>query len=114
MKDNVISVLSTNAPSGLTNSQFRRLDQLYCLAVSRNVLTHRTVDCDFDAGVFRFTLSKSTHHEPLLEFIAARVGPRTTMYELYGAGKGRIVRSALFDRVLERLQDEVYVLMDTT
>ncbi|MCB9963593.1 MAG: hypothetical protein H6855_00980 [Rhodospirillales bacterium] len=111
MKDNVISVLNTNVPSGLSNFQFRRLDQLYCLAVSRNVLSHRTVDCDFDAGMLRISLSKSAHHESYLEFIAEKVGPRTTMYALYLNGKGLIARSALFERVLERMQEEVWDLI---
>ena len=107
MSDNVISVLSTNAPSGISNSQFRRIDQLYGLAVSKNVLTYRTVECDFDKGEMMIALSKSSHHEPAIAFVASKVGPKTTMYELYLEKKGRVAKSALFDRVFERYREEV-------
>lgn len=112
MKDNVISVLSTNAPSGLTNSQFRRLDQLYCLAASRNMLQYRSVDCDFEKGVMTLNLAQSNHHTAYISFVARKVGPRTTMYELYLEGKGRIEKSALFERVLERFRDEVEKVLE--
>ena len=107
MSDNVISVLSTNAPSGISNSQFRRIDQVYGLAVSKNVLTYRSVQCDFDKGEMTIALAKSPNHGPIISFVANKVGPKTTMYELYMEKKGRIAKSALFDRVFERYRDEV-------
>jgi len=36
-----------------------------------------------------------------------RVGPRTTMYEVYLQDKGRIVKSGVFEKAFERLQVEV-------
>lgn len=113
MSDNVISVLNTNAPSGLSNSQFRRIDQVYSLAASRNLLPYRSVNCDFDKGVMTICLSKSAHHTAFLSFIAVKVGPQTTIYELYREGKGRIARSALFDRVFEKYRDEVGDLLES-
>ena len=97
--------------SGFTNSQFKKLDGLYLLASSAKPLTYRTVDCDFDEGVATYTYYKSQHFSPYLSFVIRRVGPRTTMYEVYLQDKGRIVKSGVFEKAFERLQAEVENLL---
>lgn len=103
----VIHNSSFNQPAGFTNGQFRKLDQLYCAAAQRKVLTYRTVDCDFDAGVASYTYYLANQHVPYLQFLIKKVGPRTTMFEVYKQGKGRIVKSGVFDRAYDRLQNEI-------
>ena len=60
------------------------------------------------------TLSKSAHHAPQVRFIARRVGPKTTMYELYLDGKGRAIKSALFERVFNAYRDYVEALIEAS
>ena len=98
-------------PSGFTNAQFKKLDGLYLVAVAQKALAHRTVECDFDEGVASYTYYKAEHQSPYLQFLIRRVGPRTTMYELYLQGKGRIVKSGMFEKAYARLQSEVEVLL---
>ena len=97
--------------SGFTNSQFKKLDGLYLQASSVKTLTYRTVDCDFDEGIATYTYYKSQHFSPYLSFVIRRVGPRTTMYEVYLQDKGRIVKSGVFEKAFERLQAEVENLL---
>lgn len=107
MSHNVINVLGSTAPAGMTPSQFKRIDGVFCLAASRKALSYRAVDCDFDEGMMTITLAKSELHPPYLSFVSRKIGPKATMYELYKEGKGRIEKSALFERVFERFRDEV-------
>ena len=112
MKDNVISVLNGPEKRGLSRFQFQKLDAVFLRASSEGVLRNRTVDCDLDAGFVEISLSKSPHHTPAIAFVAQKVGPRTTMYELYMEGKGRVEKSALFERVYERYRDEVEQIIE--
>ena len=98
-------------PSGFTNVQFKKLDGLYLQASAAKALTYRTVDCDFDEGVATYTYYKSQHFAPYLSFVIRRVGPRTTMYEVFLQDKGRIIKSGVFEKAFERLQSEVEALL---
>lgn len=99
-------------PAGFSQGQFRKLDQLYCAAASKKTLTYRTVDCDFDEGIASYTYYVSTGQAPYLQFIIRKVGPRTTMFEVFKQGKGRIIKSGVFDKVYERLREEVESLSE--
>ncbi len=100
-------------PAGFTQGQFRKLDQLYCKAASEKTLTYRTVDCDFDEGVASYTYYLTGSHVPYLQFLIKKVGPRTTMFEVFKQGKGRIAKSGVFDRAYEKLSEEVALLSET-
>lgn len=93
--------------SGFTNAQFKKLDGLYLKAASQKTLTYRTVDCDFDEDVATYTYFKSENEAPYLQFIIRKVGPRSTMYEVYLRGKGRIAKSGVFERAFEKLAQEI-------
>ena len=93
--------------SGFTSAQFKKLDQLYCMAASDGSLTYRTVDCNFDDGVATYTYYKSEYQSPYLQFIIRQVGPCSTMFELFKQGKGLIVKSGIFDRTYDRLAKEI-------
>ncbi len=97
-------------PAGFTREQFRKLDQLYCASSSHGVLSNRAVDCDFDAGIAAYTYYAANHHVPYLQFVIRKVGPRTTMFEVFKYEKGRIFKSGVFDRALEKLSDEISLL----
>lgn len=97
-------------PAGFTSAQFRKLDQLYCLAASHKTLTYRTVDCDFDQGIARYTYYIHAGQSPYLQFMIRKVGPQTTMFELFKHQKGRILKSTVFDKVYARLSDEIAAL----
>ena len=99
-------------PAGFSQSQFRKLDQLYCSAAAEKCLTYRTVECDFDEGVASYTYYVSSYQAPYLQFITRKVGPRTTMFEVYKQGKGRIAKSGVFDRAYEKLRDEIDALFE--
>ena len=103
----IIPFSRSSHPSGFTKAQFRQLDGLYLQACARKTLTYRTVDCDFDEGIATYTYYKSEHFAPYLSFVIRRVGPRTTMYEVYLQDKGRIVKSGVFEKAFERLQVEI-------
>lgn len=94
-------------PAGFSQNQFRRLDQLYCTCASKKILNYRTVECDFDEGVASYTYYKSPNQAPYLQFLIKKVGPRTTMFEVYKYGQGRIAKSGSFDRAFEKLRDEI-------
>ena len=103
----IIPFSAKNHPSGFANWQFKLLDGLYLQAAAKGTLTYRTVDCDFDEGVARYTYYKSEHFAPYLQFVIRRAGPRTTMFEVYKQDKGRIAKSGVFEKAYERLKDEV-------
>lgn len=98
-------------PSGFTNSQFKRLDGLYLQAMAAKVLTYRSVSCDFDEGIARYTYYKAESHAPYIEFVIRKVGPRTTMFEVFMQDKGRVIKSGVFEKAFERLQSEVEKLL---
>lgn len=98
-------------PAGFTQGQFRKLDQLYCLAASHKAITYRTVDCDFDEGVAQYTYYLAAQDTPYLQFVIRKVGPRTTMFEVFKQGKGRITKTGVFDRAFERLREEIDILI---
>ncbi len=98
------------AKAGFTNSQFKKLDALYLRAAAEKVLNYRTVEVDFDEGVARYTYYKSESHQPFIQFVIAKVGPNTMMYEVYKEGKGRINKSGLFDRSYQVLKEEIEIL----
>lgn len=111
MSDDVIVNPAFRQPAGFTQSQFRKLDQLYCQAASEKVLTYRTVECNFDEGVASYTYYKTEHAPPYLQFIIRKVGPRATLFELYKREKGCIAKSSMFDRVTDRLLEEINALI---
>ncbi|MGH1455974.1 MAG: hypothetical protein ACRBDI_04270 [Alphaproteobacteria bacterium] len=100
-------------PAGFTQNQFRKLDQLYCSASVHKVLTYRTVECDFDAGLASYTYYLSNQNVPYLQFVIRKVGPATTMFEVYKQGKGRIAKSGVFDRAYEKLSVEIDLLLES-
>lgn len=97
--------------SGFTNTQFKKLDGLYLKAAAEKTLTYRTVDVDFDEDIASYTYFKSENQAPYLQFFIRKVGPRTTMYEVYLHGKGRIAKSGVFDRAFEKLAQEIELLI---
>jgi len=97
-------------PAGFTKQQFRMLDQLYCACATDKTLTYRTVDCDFDEGIASYTYYKSFNHAPYLQFIIRKVGPRSTMFEVFKYGKGRVAKSGVFDRAYDKLRAEIELL----
>lgn len=103
----IIPFSRSSHPSGFTNAQFKKLDALYLQAAAAKTLTYRTVDCDFDEGIAAYTYYKSQHFAPYLQFIIRRVGPRTTMYEVFLQDKGRILKSGVFEKAFERLETEI-------
>ena len=116
MSDKVITIpqfsKQSEQISGFTQSQFRRLDGIYLKASAEKALTYRTVECDFEEGLASYTYYVSTGQSPFIQFLIRRVGPRTVMYEIYLKDKGRILKSGLFDRAYERLEQEVQSLID--
>lgn len=93
--------------SGFSAYQFRKLDALYLQAASRKTLTYRSVECDFDEGIASYTYYASEGRPAALQFVIRRVGPKTQMYEVYKEGKGRIMKSGVFERSYERLAEEI-------
>jgi hypothetical protein len=107
----VISNPGFQARTGFTNAQFKKLDDLYCRAAAAKVITQRTVDCDFEEGVARYTYFKTDSREPLLQFVISKVGPRTMMYEVYAQGRGRIAKSGVFEGAYDRIKAEIEALL---
>jgi hypothetical protein len=103
----IIPFSNASHASGFTTTQFKKLDGLYLKAAADKTLTYRTIECYFDEGIASYTYYKSAHMSPTLQFIIRRVGPKTTMYELYQQDKGRILKSGLFDKAYERLAEEI-------
>ena len=110
LMSDIIPFSNSSHPSGFTNAQFKKLDGLYLQACAVKTLTYRTVDCDFDEGIASYTYYKSEHFKPYLSFVIRRVGPRTTMYEVFMQDKGRIFKSGVFEKAFERLQSEIETL----
>lgn len=107
MSLHVLNTPAAEQTTGFTRAQFQKLDQLYIYAASRRVLTHRTVDCDFNEGLATYTYFHAVSAPPAIQFAIRKVGPRTTMFELYCQGRGRVLKSTIFDRVYEALSEEV-------
>ena len=107
----IIPFSKASHPSGFTNAQFKKLDELYLRAAANGILTYRSIECDFDEGVASYTYYKSEHMAPYLQFVIRKVGPRSTMYELYLQDKGRIAKSGVFEKAYDRLADEVERLL---
>jgi len=101
-------------PSGFKNAEFRQLAGLFSRAASVKALNDMSVDVDFEEGVCMLSYYKTGQRQPLYTFFARQVGPRTTMYELWQQGKGRIEKSGLFERPFERLEREVETLIKNT
>ena len=99
------------AHAGFKNHEFKLLAGLFSRAAADKVLFDISVNVDFDEGICSFAYYKSAHAPAYLELIIRQVGPRTSMYELYKEGKGRIAKSGLFQRVYERLEREVEELL---
>ncbi len=97
--------------SGFTQTEFKQLDALYLRAAAAKALTYRSVECDFDEGVASYTYYTSENQPPFLQFIIRKVGPHTMMYELYLQKKGRIAKSGVFSKVVQRLQQEIEELL---
>lgn len=93
--------------AGFSNAQFKKLDGLFLQAAAAKILNRRTVDCDFDEGVFEYSYHKSNQHPPVLRFVIRRVGPRASMYEVWTGERGKIFQSGLFERAYERLEKEI-------
>lgn len=107
MVSNVISLPSASDYAGFTSWQFRKLDQLYCMAVGKRTLGYRTVDCNFDDGTAHYTYYISGQNTPFIQFVIRKTGPRTTMYEVFKQDQGRIIKSGLFERAYETLLQEI-------
>lgn len=112
MSSNVINVQINQQHSGFTQGQFRKLDQLYCAAAAQRLLTHRSVECDFDEGVASYTYYITPHTPPYLQFVIRKVGPRATMFEIFKAGQGRIGKSGIFERSFDILEQEINALAE--
>ncbi|MBX2834104.1 MAG: hypothetical protein KTR28_03935 [Micavibrio sp.] len=108
----VITLRPESKVSGFTGGQFRKLDGLFIRAASDKILASRSVDCDFDDGVARYTYYRIEGHPPYLQFKIKRVGPGASMYEVYMQGKGRIIKTGLFERAFERLEKEIKALSE--
>ncbi len=107
----IIPFSSQSHASGFTNTQFKKLDGLYLRAAAAKVLTYRSIECDFDEGLASYTYYKSESHAAYLTFIIRKVGPRTTMYEVFLQGKGRLTKSGVFEKAFERLSVEIEKLL---
>ena len=112
MSENIINgpFLKKVQKAGFTNFQFKQLDGLFLRAAADKVLSYRSVDCDFDEGIAEFSYYKSEHQPYFLKFVIHQVGPRTNMYEVWSRDKGRLFKSGLFERALERLAEEIDAL----
>ena len=111
MSFEVINNPAQAARAGFTNSQFKRLDDLYCRAAAAKALVYRTVECDFDEGVASYTYYQSQDHAPTLQFVLRKVGPQSMMYEVFAAGKGRIAKSGIFEKAYDSLREEIEKLL---
>lgn len=118
MDDKVVAFLPNaghnTLESGFTAAQFQKIDGLFLRAASVKALTHRTVECDFEAGRATYTYFKSEHHAPSYQFVIQRVGPRTLMYEVFKQGKGKIAKSGVFDNAYDALRGEIENLIETS
>ena len=97
--------------SGFRPHEFKRLAGLFSRGASAKALYDMAVDVDMDQGVCAFSYVRAAHAPAYLTFIVRHVGPKTDMYEVWLEGRGRILKSGLFDRAYERLEQEVMALM---
>ena len=87
------------------------------------IIDNRVIFCSTNLGDFRklhneifpnlkksYTYFKSSNQAAYLQFVIRKVGPRTTMFEVYKQGKGRIAKSGVFDRAYDKLCNEVDLL----
>ncbi len=93
--------------SGFSNSEFRRLAGLYSRAAAVKALFDIAVDVNFDENICTFTYFRSHSRHPYLQLVIQRVGPQTDMYEVYKEGRGRLLRSGLFSRAYDSLENEI-------
>lgn len=107
----VIPFSSQAHPSGFSNAQFKKLDGLYLRSIAAKSLTYRSVECNFDEGVASYTYYKAEGFSPYIQFVIRKVGPRTTMYEVFLQEKGRIAKSGVFDKAFEKLSEEIEKLL---
>lgn len=107
MSNQIIQFSQDSKYAGFTQTQFRKLDQMYCYAVSQGWLHYRSIDCNFDEGIASYTYYLSAHNPPYLQFLIRKVGPKTTMYEIYKSKQGRILKSGLFERAFAELRYEI-------
>lgn len=107
MSFEVINNPDFRAKTGFTNAQFKKLDGLYLRAAAEKALNYRTVDCDFDEGLATYTYYTAENQPPFLQFVIRKVGPRTVMYEVFKQGKGRILKSGVFDKAFRRVETEI-------
>ena len=98
--------------TGFKNHEFKKLAGLYRLGASAKALHDMAVDVDFEEKTCMVTYYQSNMHIPSLQFIVKQVGPRTIMYELFKHEKGRIAKSELFDRVFQRLEQEIMDIIE--
>lgn len=112
MSLHVLDTPISQQTTGFTRFQFQKLDQLFIYAASRRVLTHRAVDCDFNEGLATYTYYQSEAFAPAFQFAIRKVGPRTTMFELFCRGRGRVMKSTVFERVFDALSAEVDKIID--
>lgn len=99
--------------AGFKNAEFRLLAGLFSRAASLKALLDMAVDIDFDEGTCTISYYK-TRYQPHLSFVVRHVGPKATMYEVYKADKGLVLKSGLFQRAYERLEAEVVSILPTT
>jgi hypothetical protein len=96
--------------SGFRNAEFRQLAGLFSRASLRKLIYDMAVDVDMDEGVCQFSYYRTAGSPAWLTFVVRHVGPRTDMYELWMAGRGRIEKSGHFVRTFERLEAEIETL----
>ena len=111
MAFDVISNPAFHARTGFTNAQFKSLDDLYCLAASQKILNYRTVECDFDESIARYTYYVSAYHKPVLQFVIRKTGPQAQSYEVFAKDKGCVAKSGLFERAFEKLHEIIHEMI---
>lgn len=98
--------------AGFKNHEFKQLAALFSRGASHKVFYDMGVDVDFEDAVCTFVYYRSNSYIPHLQFIIRQVGPRTTMYEVWKDGKGRIAKSGLFSRAYDKLNIELEKLIE--
>ena len=104
--------LKSNNQTGFKNHEFKKLSGLFSRGASAKVIYDIGVDVNFEESICNFVYYRSSTYIPYVHFIIRQVGPRTTMYEVWKEGKGRIAKSGLFARAFERLEKEVEELIN--
>lgn len=109
----VIDNPALQVTTGFTAAQFRKLDALYLRYMAEKIITYRTVECDFDAGLASYTYYKTPHQPASLQFIIRKIGPNAVHFEVFKMGKGCIAKSSLFERSYNKLLSELESLAET-